>query len=293
MELIKIARNVHSLSLKTEENQVALLSDIHWDNPKCDREMLKRHLDYCLEQNIPIFINGDFFCCMQGRMDRRNNKSDIRPEHNNSKYLDSIVETAVEWWSPYASILTVIGYGNHETSIIKYSETDILQRFVDLFNYKNKSNVYVGGYGGWIVLKYDLRPSTSMTKNLKYHHGIGLGGIVTRGAINLTRSLEMYENMDIFVMGHIHENSSRNDVRDTLQYNKGKRIYELQQKQIHLAITGTYKEEYGDGSQGWHVERGAPVKPVGGRILTLHGRRYVKDGSDNYELLVDSHKFPL
>jgi hypothetical protein len=27
--------------------------------------------------------------------------------------------------------------------------------------------------------------------------------------------------------------------------------------------------------------------------LTLHGRRYVKDGSDNYELLVDSHKFPL
>jgi Icc-related predicted phosphoesterase len=293
MELIKIARNVHSLSLKTEENQVALLSDIHWDNPKCDREMLKRHLDYCLEQNIPIFINGDFFCCMQGRMDRRNNKSDIRPEHNNSKYLDSIVETAVEWWSPYASILTVIGYGNHETSIIKYSETDILQRFVDLFNYKNKSNVYVGGYGGWIVLKYDLRPSTSMTKNLKYHHGIGLGGIVTRGAINLTRSLEMYENMDIFVMGHIHENSSRNDVRDTLQYNKGKRIYELQQKQIHLAITGTYKEEYGDGSQGWHVERGAPVKPVGGRILTLHGRRYVKDASDNYELLVDSHKFPL
>jgi len=293
MELIKIARNVHSLSLKTEENQVALLSDIHWDNPKCDREMLKRHLDYCLEQNIPIFINGDFFCCMQGRMDRRNNKSDIRPEHNNAKYLDSIVETAVEWWSPYASILTVIGYGNHETSIIKYSETDILQRFVDLFNYKNKSNVYVGGYGGWIVLKYDLRPSTSMTKNLKYHHGIGLGGIVTRGAINLTRSLEMYENMDIFVMGHIHENSSRNDVRDTLQYNKGKRIYELQQKQIHLAITGTYKEEYGDGSKGWHVERGAPVKPTGGRILMFESARIEKNGQKKLYKNIDSIKFPL
>jgi hypothetical protein len=28
--------------------------------------------------------------------------------------------------------------------------------------------------------------------------------------------------------------------------------------------TGTYKEEYGDGSKGWHVERGAPPKPVGG-----------------------------
>jgi len=95
------------------------------------------------------------------------------------------------------------------------------------------------------------------------------------------------------VMGHIHENASRNDVRDCLYYNQGKRSYELQQKQIHLAITGSYKEEYGDGSHGWHIERAAPIKPVGGRILTLHGRRYVKDGSENYELLVDSHKFPL
>ena len=109
----------------------------------------------------------------------------------------------------------------------------------------------------------------------------------------MTRALETYENMDVFVMGHIHENSSRNDVRDTLHYNQGKRVYELQQKQIHLAITGSYKEEYGDGSHGWHIERAAPVKPVGGRILTLNGRRFVKDGLENYELLVDSQKFPL
>jgi hypothetical protein len=293
MEVTKIARNVHTISLNKEENKVALLSDIHWDNPKCDRVMLKRHLDYCLENKIPVFINGDMYCLMQGRGDRRGNKSDILPEHNNSKYLDSIVETAVEWWSPYASILTVIGYGNHETAIIKYQETDILQRFVDLMNYKNKSNIYTGGYGGWIVLKYEMRTSTTMVKTLKYHHGLGLGGVVTRGAINLTRALEVYENMDVFVMGHIHENSSRNDVRDTLHYNQGKRSYELQQKQIHLAITGTYKEEYGDGSHGWHVERGAPVKPVGGRILTLNGRRYVNGDSESHELLIDSCKFPL
>jgi len=293
MELTKIARNVHSLSLSKEENRVALLSDIHWDNPKCDRDMLKRHLDYCLENQIPIFINGDFFCLMQGKGDRRGNKSDILPEHNNAKYLDSIVETAVEWWSPYASILTVIGYGNHETAIIKYQETDLLQRFVDLMNYKNKSNIFTGGYGGWMVLKYQVRNNTSMTKNLKYHHGLGLGGVVTRGAINLTRALEIYENMDVFVMGHIHENSSRNDVRDTLQYNQGKRVYELQQKTPPPPPPPPPPQEYGDGSQGWHVERGAPVKPVGGRILTLNGRRFVKDGLENYELLVDSQKFPL
>jgi hypothetical protein len=40
------------------------MSDLHWDNPKCDREKLKADLDYCLKNSIPIAINGDFFCLM-------------------------------------------------------------------------------------------------------------------------------------------------------------------------------------------------------------------------------------
>jgi predicted MPP superfamily phosphohydrolase len=91
MELTKIARNVHSLSLSKEENRVALLSDIHWDNPKCDREMLKRHLDYCLENQIPVFINGDFFCLhagskvIKGEINQTSGLNTIMP-----KYLDSM-----------------------------------------------------------------------------------------------------------------------------------------------------------------------------------------------------------
>lgn len=293
MEVTKIARNVHTIVLSKDENRLALLSDVHWDNPKCDRKMLKAHLEYCKENQIPIFINGDFFCLMMGKYDPRRNKQDILPEHNKVNYLDAVIETAVEWWSPYAHLLTVIGYGNHETAIIKNLETDPLQRFVDLLNYTNKTNVQTGGYGGWLVLKYSYYETTILSKNLKYFHGSSGGGIVTRGAINLTRALEIYENMDIFVMGHIHENSCRNDVRDSINYNTGKRIYEIEQKQIHLAITGTYKEEYQDGAFGWHVERGAPVKPVGGRILLLNGTRDRTDGRQNYDLLIDSCKFPL
>ena len=293
MEVTKIARNVHSIALNKEETKIALLSDLHWDNPKCDRKMLKSHLDYCKQNKIPIFINGDFFCLMMGKYDPRRNKQDILPEHNKANYLDAVIEDAVEWFSPYAHLLTVIGYGNHETAIIKNLETDPLQRFVDLLNYTNKTKVQTGGYGGWLLVKYSIFENPILSKNIKYFHGSGGGGMVTKAAINLTRALEMYENMDIFIMGHVHENSSRNDVRDSLQYNPGKRIYEIEHKQIHLAITGTYKEEYQDGAFGWHVERGAPVKPVGGRILTLSGIRDRTGGKGHYELLIDSCKFPL
>jgi len=289
--MIKHSKNVHELIIDKPLARIAMLSDLHWDNPHCDREMLKRHLDYCLEEDIPVMVNGDFFCLMQGRGDNRRNKSDIRPEHNNAKYLDSIVETAVDWFLPYAHIIKLVGYGNHETAIIKFQETDILQRFVDLLNYKAGSNIQTGGYGGWLVIKQASNWGSSYATKCKYFHGSGGGGTVTKGSINLTRALEIYENFDVFTMGHIHENSSRNDVRDTLDHHSVGG-YVLKQKQLHLMLTGTYKEEYGDGSQGWHVERGAPIKPLGGRILTIKLVR----GTTGERLVtkyIDSHKFNL
>ena len=291
--MIRHSKNVHELSLEGSEVRIAMLSDLHWDNPHCDRELLKRHLDYCLEENIPVIINGDMFCLMQGRGDNRRNKSDIRPEHNNAMYLDSIVNTAIEWFMPYAHIIKLVGYGNHETAIIKWQETDILQRFVDNINFRAQSNMQLGGYGGWVVVRQvpNEGNTTSFSTKLKYFHGSGGGGTVTKGSINLTRALEIYEGFDVFSMGHIHENSSRNDVRDTLEKHS-MTGYTLKQKQIHLMLTGTYKEEYGDGSKGWHVERGAPIKPLGGRILTIKCVRQ-RTGEKKTIKYIDSHKFNM
>jgi len=287
MKVIRHGSNVHELQIEGKETKIAMLSDLHWDNPKCDRDLLKKHLDYCKEENIPVMVNGDFFCLMQGRGDNRRNKSDIRPEHNNAKYLDSVVTTAVEWFEPYADILTVIGYGNHETGIIKWQETDILQRFVDLLNLKCNSNVQTGGYGGWLIVKM-IDSTKILSVKIKYFHGCG-GGVVTKGALNLTRALEIYEGCDVYTMGHIHENSARNDVRDTISHNAYKGYY-VSHKPIHLMITGTYKEEYQEGAKGWHVERGAPIKPVGGRFLTIKVERDRTNKEDVVRKYIDSHR---
>jgi hypothetical protein len=288
MNIIKHGRNVHELQLSGKVVHIGMLSDIHWDNPHCDRDLLKKHLDYCKQNDIPVIINGDFFCLMQGRGDNRRNKSDIRPEHNNARYLDSIVETAVEWFEPYADTIKLIGYGNHETGVIKYQETDLLRRFVDLLNYKCSSNVQTGGYGGWVVVRQMFNSNSSVSTKLKYFHGSGGGGTVTKGSLNLTRALEMYEDMDVFTMGHIHENSARNDQREMIAHNS-KKGYSVKQRAIHLMLTGTYKEEYNDGFLGWHVERGAPPKPLGGRILKIEA----KDVENSLVKNIDSFKFPL
>jgi len=294
MNLIKHEKNIHELRVEGSSFRMGMFSDIHWDNPKCDWNLLKHDLDFCLKNEIPIMFNGDTFCLMQGAYDPRKMKGDIRPEHNNARYFDSIIETAVDFFLPYANLITVVGYGNHETSIIKRQETDVIQRFVTLLNYKAGSNVMTGGYGGWLIITQLVKASSNITQatKIKYFHGSGGGGLVTKGALNLTRAMEMYEGYDVFTMGHIHENSARNDVRDSINFHPSKGYY-YNHKQIHSMITGTYKEEYINGLYGWHVERGAPMKPVGGRVLTIECGR---DRSDNKDILVrniDSMKFPL
>jgi hypothetical protein len=69
--------------------------------------------------------------------------------------------------------------------------------------------------------------------------------------------------------------------------------FDIKLKQIHLAITGTYKEEYSDGYMGWHVERGAPPKPIGGRILNIYTTVESVEGKQVLTKIIDSSKFPL
>ena len=273
---MKDRNNVHEFDYAYDTDhqryRFGLLSDLHWDNPHCDRELLKSHLDYCKDQDIPVFLNGDTFCAMQGRYDGRRSRDDIREEHNVPNYLDALVQTAAEWFEPYASIIKVIGYGNHETSILKNCETDLIQRFADLLNARTKSTIQVGGYGGWIVLKWShAAGGAGIGYKIKYFHGAGGGGPVTRGTIQNQRMLAQIQGADCIWMGHVHESYAMVNMVERLNKNN-----KVQLKEVLQVRTPTYKEEYADGYLGFHVERGRPPKPTGGYLLDLHIKHKTK-----------------
>lgn len=255
--------NVVRIEKAWEETKILLISDLHWDNPKCDRALLKKHLDEAVKGNNDILINGDLFCLMQGAYDPRKSKSDIRPEHNVSNYFDAIITTAVDWFAPYAHLIKMIGYGNHETSILKRQETDIIERFVTLLNYKCGTEIQVGGYGGWVRINFDDGSSHKSFK-IKYMHGFGGGGAVTRGTIQHNRMSVNVEGADAIWMGHVHE-----DYEMTYTVEELTNSDTVMLRDILMIRTSAYKEEYGDGSKGWHIERGASPKPIGGRWLIL------------------------
>lgn len=273
--------NVLRVDKNWEETKVLLISDLHWDNPKCDRDLLKKHLDQAVKGNHDILINGDLFCLMQGAYDPRKSKSDIRPEHNHANYFDAIINTAVDWFAPYAHLIKLVGYGNHETAILKRQETDIIERFVTLLNYKTGSAIQVGGYGGWIRYQFTDGSSTQSFK-IKYMHGFGGGGAVTRGTIQHNRMSVNVEGADAIWMGHVHEDY---EMTYTVEELTNKDTVML--RDILMIRTSAYKEEYGDGSKGWHIERGASPKPIGGRWLIM---KPFRDDKTNRKINAYTHK---
>jgi hypothetical protein len=263
-----MGKSVIAVECKADD-EFLLISDLHFDNPKCDRKLLKKHLDQAKQRGARVMINGDFFCIMQGLTDKRHTKSDLLPQHMGSNYFDLVIQDACEFFVPYKDILLMIGYGNHETSVIKRGEHDILANFVYRMKYEHGADIQLGGYGGWVVFRVSNKSKTRKCSiNMKYFHGSGGGGVVTKGVIQNNRLASQTNGADIIWQGHVHELHHHRDMIESIDHD-ARLGYRVLLEPLHHVRTSTYKEEYGDGSKGWHVERGAPPKPLGGYWMKL------------------------
>jgi UDP-2,3-diacylglucosamine pyrophosphatase LpxH len=275
MKVERHGRNVHRFTFElsaNEEQEFLLISDLHIDNPHCRRDLLKRDLDEAKKRGAKVIINGDFFCVMQGKADPRHSKKDIRPEHIGANYFQLVRDEAIEFMRPYAHNIALIGYGNHETTVLKRQEFDLLADFVTLLNERTGANVQLGGYSGWIIFGAMRRNTDTTTSlKLKYHHGYGGGGEVTKGIIQNQRQMAAVHGADIVWMGHVHEMYHVVDMAESLRSFRGD--YKVVHKPVHHVRTSTYKDEFADGAAGYHIEKGRKIKPLGGVWMTVRIHR--------------------
>lgn len=264
----RVSRNVHRLDVRllhvSSDFRALLTSDCHWDNPHCDQDRMRKLFDRALEFDAPILDIGDFFCAMQGKYDKRASKSDLRIEHQTSDYLDALVRTAADWLQPYAGILTLRGEGNHEASIKKRMETDLTERLTERLKLAG-SPAETGGFSGYV--KFFITARCNQRTGLKYwyHHGHGGGGPVTKGVIQTARRAAYVSDADIIHTGHVHEQWILNNPK--LRLTDSNKIEH--RREVHVCTPG-FKEEFGDGCGGWHIERGAPPKPLGAAWLRIY-----------------------
>ena len=198
--------NVHIDAHSPKFEQWFLLSsDRHHDNAHTDWDLEKKHLDQCVERGAGIIDVGDLFCAMQGKWDKRADRSALREEYQYGQYLDRLVEVATDFYSPYARQFVLIGRGNHETAICKRHETDLTERLTQALKTTTGEQVHAGGYGGWVRFIFKRTNTSKIRINLKYFHGSGGGGPVTRGVIQTNRMSVFLPDAHLVVSGHTHD----------------------------------------------------------------------------------------
>lgn len=241
-----------------------LRTDAHHDNPHCDQAMEKRHLDEAVRRGAGVIDAGDLFCAMQGKYDKRSDKSCLRPEHQCGDYLDALVRTASEFYAPYAPYWIVMGRGNHESSIKNRHETDLTERTIERIQMLTGTRIPSGGYTGWVRILLE-RSTRRASVKLWYCHGWGGGGAVTVNMIQAgNRMPAMVDGADVIFTGHVHEAWVNERVRAGLS-DMGVPV----QRSLHICQGPSYKDEYADGRGGWHIETGKPPKPVGAWWMKL------------------------
>jgi hypothetical protein len=200
--------------------------------------------------------------------------------HLGVNYFDLLVEDAIEFFRPYKDIIAMVGYGNHETAIIKHNETDLLARFVHTFNERFKGNIQLGGYGGWIFIRCHQRIGCHRVFAIKYIHGWGGGGPVSKSLIQNNRIKVRTEGADLIWKGHIHDYVATPDVVERCRL----REEFVEEYTVWHLSTPSYKAEHDKGLGGFHVERGRGPKPLGGAWLKLEVYRTQEGGKEALKL---------
>ena len=239
------------------EQRYLLISDVHFDSPHCDRRLLSKHLEQAKDSGAGILCIGDWFDAMQGKNDKRGSKGDLKPEDKENAYFNALLNNSSTYLQDYADQLVMVSDGNHDTSIVKHNEIDILELMCD------RLNVFHGGYSGFIRFMFEGNKSNRSSVWAYFEHGSGGGGPVTKGTIQTNRRAAKAW-ADIYVSGHIHESWVLENVV-AKPVDSGRVLLATQ---THVQLP-TYKQEY-TMRGGFHVEKGRPPKPLGGYWLIFY-----------------------
>ena len=276
---IVIDVNVDGFTTEGEHGQWFLLrSDAHQDNPHSCREMEERHLEQAIKRNAIILDNGDLFCAMEGKGDRRGAKN-LRPENVAGNYLDTLVSYAANRYEKYAHLWPLMAMGNHETAVLSHKETNLTERLTACLTDRTGHHVQAGGMTNWVTIRVGRNKiegkgrGTVCHYRMYMHHGFGGGGPVTMDAIQGQRKMAELDGVDCYMSGHTHGKWVMPRMKAFLD-SSGLEAF----KEVQTVKLPTYKDEFLTEGRGFHHEKGRGPKPLGAMWMHLKAYKRVKNG---------------
>ena len=181
--------------------KLALFSDIHFDSPDCDRETLKKHLDFCLKDGRYILFGGDLFDAILLKDQKRAVPHLIE---NTDCQLNKKLDDIYEFLKPYQKQILFMGRGNHEESILKYNGLDVLSMLATMLNMGQEHKVLVGNYANFLRFSAKSKSDGKICSyDIFQHHGAGGSAPQTKGMLDF-QQIAKGVNTDLIWIGHKH-----------------------------------------------------------------------------------------
>jgi hypothetical protein len=198
MKKDKIIRHTNEiLEFRTEKDKFSIIwvSDLHYDSKHSVWNKVKKYLNENPEYYI--VIGGDSLDLMQFVKDLRGSKSAIKDEYNGDDYANRIIhEVRSEIVEPYKDRIISWNRGNHDNSIIRHHNIDILNLICGL-------DVHIHEFTGYIKISCVSKSKTT-SKIMFFQHAPHSGGKRSFGALSVDIAKAEVPSADIWIAEHIH-----------------------------------------------------------------------------------------
>ncbi len=261
----------------------SLLSDLHIGARNVDYSIIMEELENAKKSNDRILLNGDIFDMIL-IADRKRFRADVLHPRLVGKVdiINAAIEWGVEILGPYADLIDMVGCGNHETSIEKYHNIDVLKILVhELRKLRKDKNhtIHFGGYTGFVDYRFRMNDKEGVGHGngkrfvIYYHHGSGGSAPITKGMIDFAR--KGWVQADVIWMGHKH-----NRLASAIQtYACPLQGYDPVVKDVRQIMSGAYFRTYDGQTQesyeehgriaSWAADIGFAPQGVGGARIEL------------------------
>lgn len=274
--------NTYVVEGATTEVTLCPIGDIQWAGDRRDLafDMLRRHIDLCLQQVNPLFLGmGDYvdFASPSNRQALRQ-----APIYDTARRVinDAAAQLADEVYElilkPTKGMWVGLHSGHHLYPLFSGGNTDI--RLCEMLD-----AAYLGPAKAITFIDFKDKTHTQ-TVTLYSEHGDGYGKKATRPLDMLEALSAHYETVDIFCMGHHTKKGKADGVRMApIRPKRGSP--RLKHRELHYVATGGWTKGYRENTITYVEQRGYSPVQLGAPLIHIrpHWRNSTSLGTSVWE----------
>ena len=255
---------------KQKEFKFSLFSDLHADAKHCQKDKLIKNLKWAYDNTNGILLNGDNYSCLMPKDHKRFTLGHaIAMVDNYGDYIINYVYAEI--LKPFMDKIIFIGMGNHESTFLRYSGINPVDRLCEKIKLDGGKCV-MGDYQNIIRFNFAHGENRRIRRyDIWACHGMGAGAKRSRGALEWDLVYSRYDAR-LYWMGHNH--MAETDQTGSYTYaNRAGQIVTVPKKGIRTSaweelisvreIDSPYDIKYGE------ERHGLPCAPAQFGLLTL------------------------